>query len=343
MQKFGIDISYWQGNYNLNKAKAEGIEFVIIKGGGGDGGGLYKDSKFENNYKKAKGLELPVGAYWFSGAISIEGAVKEAEYFYEKCLKGKQFELPVYMDVEYKLMAKLSKRKLTDIVKVFCNTLEKKGMYVGIYSSLSWYSDKLYDKELKRYAHWVAQWNKVCNYKGEYGVWQFGGETNKIRSNKVAGQVTDQNYLLIDYPTIIKERGLNGFTKSANPKPVTRGLDLTTDFDSAATKAMQRWVGGVQDGEFSGQKTINKPYTPAILTCNYTDGLSYSNSVKSLQNILIKSGYGIRANGQFNYETVKAWQSYLNTKGYKLDVDGIFGAKTCKATKQFLNKVVYGI
>ena len=46
-----------------------------------------------------------------------------------------------------------------------------------------------------------------------YGLWQFGGESNYIRSNKVAGVVTDQNYAFKDYPAIMKKHGLNGFTK----------------------------------------------------------------------------------------------------------------------------------
>ena len=46
-QKFGIDVSHWQGDFNFARAKSnEGVEFAILKAGGGDAG-LYKDSKFE--------------------------------------------------------------------------------------------------------------------------------------------------------------------------------------------------------------------------------------------------------------------------------------------------------
>ena len=45
-------------------------------------------------------------------------------------------------------------------------------------------------------------------------MWQFGGETNKIRTNKVAGVTCDQNYAYKDYPAIIKNAGLNGFHKA---------------------------------------------------------------------------------------------------------------------------------
>ena len=45
-------------------------------------------------------------------------------------------------------------------------------------------------------------------------MWQFGGSTNLIRSNKIAGYVVDQDYAYKDYPSIVKKKGLNGFKKT---------------------------------------------------------------------------------------------------------------------------------
>ena len=55
-------------------------------------------------------------------------------------------------------------------------------------------------------------------------MWQFGGETNPIRSNKVAGVVCDQDYMLIDYSYVIKNKGFNGYTKAA-PAPAKKSVD----------------------------------------------------------------------------------------------------------------------
>ena len=207
----GIDISRWQGEFDMDQAVAEGFRFAILKAGGGDDG-LYKDSRFEENYENAKRLGIPVGAYWFSKATSVERAILEANTFHELCLKGRQFELPVYMDVEHRAMLDLGKRKLTDIIHAFCQRLEELGYWAGIYSSQSFFSSYMIDEELQRYAHWVACWGKSCSYQGNcFGMWQYGGETNQIRSNKVAGVVCDQDYMLVDYPAMIKARGLNGF------------------------------------------------------------------------------------------------------------------------------------
>lgn len=220
----GIDISKWQGDFDLAEAKAEGQEFVIIKAGGGNDG-LYVDRFFETNYKKAKALGMPVGCYFFSLAKSEAEAVKEAEYFYENCLKDKQFDLPVYIDVEGEML-KIEKSKLTAIIKTWCEALEKKGYFVGIYASLSAFENRMNDEELAIYTHWVAHWSNECGYKNKniLGVWQFGGETNPIRSNKVAGVVCDQDYMLIDYSDIIKNKGFNGYAKAA-PAPAKKSVD----------------------------------------------------------------------------------------------------------------------
>lgn len=207
MQKFGIDISKWQGDFPLAKAvKEDGVEFAIIKCGGSDKG-VYTDKQFENNYKKCKEIGIPVGAYWYSKALTPEEAVRDAEYCLQ-LFKGKQFDLPIYIDVEDKNMLKLGKSRLTAIIDNFCRYLEDRKYYVGIYSSTSCFKTCMDDKFLSRYAHWTAVWGTK---KPDCGIWQFGGETNKLRSNKIQGMTVDQDYLYVDYPSVIKKAKLNGY------------------------------------------------------------------------------------------------------------------------------------
>lgn len=242
MKVFGIDVSKWQGNFNFAKAKKEGVEFAIIKAGGSDGG-YYKDPKFERNYKEAKKQGLNVGAYYFCTLTSVNDAKNEAKHFIE-CIKGKQFELPVYVDVEHKSSYSKSKKELTDAIIEFCNIMEKAGYWVGIYMSKSKFSSEVDDTRLQNYAHWVAQWTKSCTYKGNKGVlglWQFGGETNVIRTNKVAGVVCDQNYMLVDYPTMIKNAGLNGFKKiTTKPAATTKPTSTPTPQPKTTTYVVKR-------------------------------------------------------------------------------------------------------
>lgn len=209
-KKFGIDISKWQKGFNFDKAVAEGVEFVILRGAYH----MSKDVCFEEFYKAAKARNLPVGVYLYSMATSVSEAKAEANYLIKNVLKGKQFEYPIYMDVEDKTQRALGKTKLTEIVIAFCETLENAGYYVGIYSSASFFKSYMIESKLTAYDKWVAQWSKACTYAGAYGMWQFGGETNLVRTNKVAGVTCDQDYAYKDYPAIIKKAGLNGYAKT---------------------------------------------------------------------------------------------------------------------------------
>lgn len=218
MAKFGIDVSKWQGEFNFSKAKNEDkVEFVVLRGAYAQ----TKDKKFDEYYAKCKGLGLPVGVYHYSMATTVAGAKAEAKFLCENVLKGKQFELPIYMDVEDKVQLAVGKSALTEIVKAWCKYLEDEGYYVGIYASKWTFQGEVDDSQLKKYTHWIAQWSKNCTYSGDIDMWQFGGETNSLRTNLIAGQVVDQDYMYKDFPSIIKAKGLNGFGKTTTTsKPV---------------------------------------------------------------------------------------------------------------------------
>lgn len=201
MAHFGIDISKWQGDFDITEAKNEGVEFVILKVGGGDRG-LYKDAQFENNYHKCKQNNLPVGCYFYGCAMTVDEAYEEAEYCCS-LLEGHWFDLPIFYDVEGKML-NTDKDELTQIVRAFCSTVKSKGNGVGIYSSESVFNNKLIDEELAEFYHWVAKWssNKPLLKSGSViDIWQFGGETNFIRSNHIAGKVVDQNYCYLNLKT----------------------------------------------------------------------------------------------------------------------------------------------
>ena len=217
MQRFGIDISKWQNGFDFDKAKAEGVEFIILRGAYSNS----KDSCFEDFYKSCKDKGIPVGVYHYSMAQTVQDAKNEAKLMLS-ILKGKQFEYPIYLDVEDKTQAKLGKSALTSIIKTYCDTIEKAGYYVGIYSTYSYLNSYTNIAELRKYDKWIAQWYTHRSFTIDHGMWQFGGETNYLRSNKVAGVVCDQDYCYKDYPSIMYKSGLNGFKKAddTNTPPV---------------------------------------------------------------------------------------------------------------------------
>ena len=241
MEQFGIDVSRYQGDFDFSAAVREGVRFVILKGGGADDG-YYTDKNFQKNYQQAKSLDIPVGVYWFSHALSEADAKKEAAYFYRNIVQGKQFELPVFIDVEHKRMLSLSRPLLTSIVETWCEALESYGCWVGVYASASVFRDVLEDDRLQAYTHWVAAWTRSCPYnRDSLGFWQFGGETNQLRSNRVAGVVCDQDYMYRDYPALIKAAGLNGFRNNGTqPQENPSGADQKT-----VTQVAQEVIRGV--------------------------------------------------------------------------------------------------
>ena len=94
----GVDLSCWNENVNYNKLKQEGVEFALIRTGFGKDEGQ-KDKLFEKHYEGCRRAGIKVGAYLYSYCTAVENAEKEAE----NCLKhiaGKQFELPIYIDLE---------------------------------------------------------------------------------------------------------------------------------------------------------------------------------------------------------------------------------------------------
>ena len=74
----GIDVSKHQGDIDWEKVKNSGVKFVIIRAGYGRFTSQ-KDPKFEYNYSECKRLGIPVGAYWYSYAVSKSEGVQEAD------------------------------------------------------------------------------------------------------------------------------------------------------------------------------------------------------------------------------------------------------------------------
>lgn len=96
--------------------------------------------------------------------------------------------------------------------------IKNAGYYVGIYSGKYILRDQLNDERLKKYDHWIAQYATRSTYTTyKISMWQFGGEVNFLTRKKIPGignDVADQNYCYKDYPTIIKNAGLNGFKQN---------------------------------------------------------------------------------------------------------------------------------
>ena len=207
---FGIDISVYQKGYPYTSATKAGVKFAIIRAGAS----RTKDSQFETHYKNAKKQGWGVGAYWYTYATTVAEARIEIKAFL-KAIKGKKFEYPIYLDMEDASIKKAGKSTLNAIVKEYGNALEKAGYYFGVYTNVDWYRNKISGASLnKKYSWWIASWTSSKPSGINAGLWQFGGSSNEIRSPKIGGVTTDQDYAYLDYPSIIKKMGKNGYKKS---------------------------------------------------------------------------------------------------------------------------------
>ena len=196
----GIDVSTSQNNIDWTTV-AKNNHFAIIRAGYGFG---HIDNYYETNYKKAKAAGVKVGAYWYAYAASASDAVQEANYAV-KALKGKQFEWPIYYDIEEKSIFNAGIQNA--IAKSFCEVLEANKYYCGIYSSTNYLNNYFNDEVKKKFTIWVAHWDvEKPTYKGTYHVWQYTvGSTPGI-----SGRCDlDKGYL--DFEPVMKKNGLNGF------------------------------------------------------------------------------------------------------------------------------------
>ena len=221
-----LDISKYQPNVDYTKV-AKAVDGVILRVGLTYWGkqNMGKDECFDKHYAGFKKAGLPVGAYYYSCADSVAMAEKEAEYCLS-LLKGKQFELPVYYDVENtQRQGSLSKAALTQIVDAFCKKVEAAGYFVGFYASTSWLKNKMNTADLsKKYTLWKADYRLLHDKTIVCDMHQF---TSEGSVEGIKGNV-DMSNCYVDFVSAIKNKGLNGFApQGVNPvEPVREAMRL---------------------------------------------------------------------------------------------------------------------
>ncbi len=238
----GIDISRWNhtvdknGNFeplDWEAIKAAGVDYVILKIGstvrdGGELGGV--EPTFEMDYAGAKAAGLDVGVYFFTYSTSVSQIRQDAENVLE-WLEGKQFEYPIYLDVEdtkdgsYK-PSEIASPILTEMCLTFFSALQKEGYYTGLYVNNKFLFNVMQTENMiDLFEIWYARypssdsvvwdsedlesyvWN-IEKYGEHLGMWQFSqtGELSPISTE------VDFNCAYKDYPSLIKNNGFNNYS-----------------------------------------------------------------------------------------------------------------------------------
>lgn len=175
----GIDISYANGDFDIEYAISQGMKFVIIRCGYGKDYTNQDDSRFIENIRKCESKSIPYGVYLYSYALSLSDVFSEVNHTL-RLLQSCQKEpvLGVYIDMEdadgFKQSHGMpSNQTLVNICDTFCREVSEAGYEAGVYASLSWFRDKLNDEKLDTWHKWVAQWNNTFDFKGDALIWQY--------------------------------------------------------------------------------------------------------------------------------------------------------------------------
>jgi len=202
----GIDLARWRDRH--------GVWGVIVKCGGYEvleEGGYpvqYRHRDYDTHYANAKAAGLHVGVYYYSIATDVAAARRNADHC-ASLLKGRDLDLPVYLDVEDKGQLRIGRRALTDVVAAFCDRMRELGHLAGVYTYRSMFHGYMRPTELLRYPLWLAEYSDRCRTEYPHGMWQFGCmrlSDGDVSWDDVAGYV-DANWLYTDYTT--QNKGAN--------------------------------------------------------------------------------------------------------------------------------------
>ncbi len=307
----GADVSYWQNDQydltpiNFKAMKDAGLDFVILRLAYGQ----KKDAAFEMNYRDAKAAGLDVGCYYYTLATSTAQVEAETKTILG-WLEGKQFEYPIFFDLEDKTQEDLGKSTLTAMTNTFFNEMLKNGYYPAIYIGnhfIKGYADE--DYLLNNFDIWYARYLSKCNgtkynfsssnypswaedvskrtdwYDGPTTMWQFSDSVHIKGVNNTAGNPRniDADLCYKDFPTIIKKYGFNGFNADIVSSGSSGGTTTSKTYvwitasslnvrDSSLLANGGNIIGTVYNGE--KYEVIERASTYTKIVYNGSDGKS---------------------------------------------------------------------
>lgn len=163
-EKFGIDVSHYQGKIDWKKVKESGKAFAIMKC-------MYEaqshriDETFEENYRQCGIYGLSRGVYIFIASSSIADPRRDAKSLLDH-LKGRSLEHGIWLDYESDVLRRQGRDKITDLTYIYANLFRAAGYYTGIYCNKDWYDHTISDQLKDDFDFWIARYPK--NDTGAY-------------------------------------------------------------------------------------------------------------------------------------------------------------------------------
>jgi GH25 family lysozyme M1 (1,4-beta-N-acetylmuramidase) len=212
-----IDVSRYQGAIDWAQVAAAGYKGAMLKTVSTNhklskrADGLYIDPTFEDNYRNAKAAGLDVGVYYYTYATSE--AMADAELaLLRQAVYGKEFSLPICVDVEENKLKPMSTLDLTNLTAYALEKVEKMGFYAQLYT----YTGYKYELDMARLSSRWDVW--LADYTGKPPAVTFRYNSHQHTSKGsvpgISGDV-DLNVTTINYPKIIRKKGLTRLREGA--------------------------------------------------------------------------------------------------------------------------------
>ena len=205
-----VDVSRYQGLIDWAQVAAAGYKGAMLKTVSTNyklskrADGLYIDPTFETNYRNARAAGLDVGVYYYTYATSE--AMADAELaLLRQAVYGKEFSLPISVDVEENKLKQLSTLDLSNLTAYALEQVERMGFYAQLYT----YTGYKYELDMARLSSrwdvWLADYTgKTPNVTFNYNAHQ---HTSKGSVPGINGPV-DLDVTTVNYPCIIRKKGL---------------------------------------------------------------------------------------------------------------------------------------
>ncbi|MDY3375514.1 MAG: GH25 family lysozyme [Terrisporobacter othiniensis] len=322
----GIDVSKWNGTIDWKKVKADGIDYVIIRGGFGN---ATVDPQFESYIQGASDAGLKIGVYWFSYATSVTKAKEEAA----KCLETiapyrDKITYPVFYDFEYdsvdyakKLGITITKDLSSKMADEFLTAIKNAGYITGIYTNKDFGDKYFYEDMLFANNLWIAQYSSACTYNRPYMMWQYTdkGNINGIGTSsepayfdmnytylKPTNNQTSSNKIDLSSSSVseISSKTYTGsaiepsFTVTLNNKILKENEDYTVTYSNNISIGTAKiLIKGI--GNYVGEKTITfKIVAPTTSKINLSSASVSEISSKSYTGSAIKPSVTVKVNGK---------------------------------------------
>ena len=195
----GVDISYVQEGISARVLSDSGVKFAIIRLGLSEKEDVTARDHIDNCTENG----VDYGFYWYSYAMSVSDAIKEAEACLNVLKKYARPTYPVFFDMEEKRQIDfLDRSTRTDMAVAFCDRIIQGGYPSGVYVNPSWL-ENYYDKGriVGKYDIWLAHWTgspeKYSRYDYGQKMWQWG-------IDRIDGYNIDGDVCFVNYPEITK-------------------------------------------------------------------------------------------------------------------------------------------